>query len=103
MIRKITIDRRLRTAASVTWFLVGVWSLPFGLGQNTPALTTQRTSMHDLRTAPGVSLARGSNTAPVGPLKLLSFFLDEVTLPQAEELIIRGRKQVFHSALRLTI
>jgi len=64
---------------------------------------TKEPAMKDLRIAPSKLLAAGSNELPSGPHKLLTYKLEEVELPVPIELEIRGKKERFATALRLTI
>ncbi len=53
--------------------------------------------------APGKMIAAGRSTIPIGPKQLLTYILEEVPLPKPIQLEIRGKKQQFETALRLTI
>jgi hypothetical protein len=67
------------------------------------ASSPNRDLLADERGAPGKLISSGGNSTPAGPLKLLTYKLEEVTLPQPVEVDIRGEKKRFHSVLRLTI
>lgn len=67
-------------------------------------------SDRDPRVRPGKLIAKGQNTTPAGPLKLLTYKLEEVVLPQpveigflGAELGIKRKRETVESALRLTI
>src|SRR6266702_869665 len=66
-------------------------------------LFQQDKRMEDPQTAPGKLIAKGDNKRPVGLHKLLTYKLEEVELPVPIELEIRGKKERFAKALRLTI
>lgn len=52
---------------------------------------------------PGKMLAKGDNTTFAGTHKLLTYELEEVTLPTPEEYTVRGQRQRLQSLLRLSI
>jgi hypothetical protein len=51
----------------------------------------------------GKLISQGRNTRPVGPLKLVSYRLDELTLPQSVTVEINGKAAEVNKAWRLTI
>lgn len=60
-------------------------------------------SVERLRTAPGRLLAQGKNRVPVGELQVLSYRLEEVSLPEPIE-IDQGQTQTrIENAVRLTV
>ncbi len=77
--------------------------LAVAVAQNKPTTRSENGDTRDLRVAPGKLLAAGSNKLPIGPLKLLTYKLEEVSLPEPKELEIRGKKQRIESIYRLTI
>ena len=104
MNRSMKMNDRRKRASLVLGLLIALsgsnlWAVPQGVPQS----TAQGSTMHDLRVKSGKLLAKGQNTTPSGPLKLLSYKLEEIDLPQPLELEIRGRKELTQSALRLTI
>ena len=64
---------------------------------------TQETSMSQTLLKPGKLITEGRNKTPLTSKRLLTYRLEEVTLPKPLELQIRGRQEIFNSALRLTI
>lgn len=53
--------------------------------------------------SPGKIIASGTNTKPVGELKLKTYRLEEITLPEAWEVKIGDQNQLVAKAWRLTI
>ncbi|HEX8492477.1 MAG TPA: hypothetical protein VF658_06520 [Pyrinomonadaceae bacterium] len=96
-----------------TWLLGGilmlmVWSVPSVTAQESPDESTDRAmittyNLYDTRRSPGEVLAEGNNTIPEGKLGVKTWRLEEVKLPRAFELDVRGQKERVESVLRLTI
>jgi hypothetical protein len=59
--------------------------------------------MTDLLKLPGKVLAEGSNRKAVGKFKVASYRVEEVALPQAQEVQIRGAKVQATKAFRVTV
>jgi hypothetical protein len=57
----------------------------------------------DLRIVPGKPLIQGVNNIPVGPLGLLTYKLEEVTLNPPIKIQRLGKQQPIETAIRLTI
>ncbi len=78
--------------------LLGAWT-----GQNALGSGPQRESIEkNVRTMPGKLLAEGRNTTPVGPYGLLTYRIEEVTLPESGREAVGSRGAV-KTALRLMI
>jgi hypothetical protein len=61
-------------------------------------------ALHEaLYESPGIVLAQGQNTAPVGPMQIETYRVEEVVLPQATKVEIAGQEATVHTALRVTI
>lgn len=96
-------DRRKRASLGFGLLIALSSSNLMAVPHRVPESISQESPMPDLRIKSGKLLAKGQNATPSGPLKLLSYKLEEVNLPQPVELEIRGRKELAQSALRLTI
>ncbi len=56
-----------------------------------------------LRSRPKKLLAKGKNAMPAGLLKLRTYRVEEVALPKAVEVEVRGRNETVQSVILLTI
>jgi hypothetical protein len=61
------------------------------------------TVMADLIKMRGKLISQGRNTQPVGPLKLINYRLEELTLPQNVTVEINGKAAEVNKAWRLTV
>ena len=66
-------------------------------------LTDQELTMTDLLKLEGKTLAEGTNLRAVGKYKVATYRVEEVTLPQAVEVEIRGQKTRATQAFRVTL
>ena len=74
------------------------------LGQDTqPPAAGQEFTMTDLLKLPGKTIARGSNTTPRGQMKLRSYRVEEVALPHAADVELRGQRVSVSKAFRVTL
>jgi hypothetical protein len=94
---------KMRRVVNAIVFLAVVSSMLQVLAQQERQSEDKEKPMKDLRIASGKWLAEGSNKAQVGPLKLLTYKLEEVPLSEPKELEIRGKKERVESVFRLTI
>jgi hypothetical protein len=79
--------------------LLAAWTGQHALGSG-----SQRESIEkDVRIMPGKLLAEGRNTTPVGPYGLLTYRLEEVTLPASDNTETARSRGAMKDALRLTI
>jgi hypothetical protein len=65
--------------------------------------TKQEPKMSDLLKMPGKIVSEGSNTVPSGIIKLASYRVEKLSLPQAVSAEIGGRQQEVREALRITL
>lgn len=86
-------------------FLLAAWNTPLTNAQQSSDSSgaSGEISFNDLYRAPGELLVKGSNMTPIGPLKVKTYRLEEIKLPQPLQLNIQGRKERIVSAVRLTI
>ncbi len=82
--------------------LAAIWFLLSSVGGPMLAFG-QKLEKSDPRIAPGKLVVEGTNKIPTSPWKLLSYRLEEVTLPEPIELDVRGKRLRLIDALRLTI
>ena len=92
----------LRRISTLGCLLIAALNLDIGRAAASPFMQ-QDARIADARTTPGKLIAKGDNRTPVGRHKLLTYKLEEVELPVPIELEIRGKKERFATALRLTI
>jgi hypothetical protein len=69
---------------------------------NGPA-NQERLTMTDLLKLPGRLVSEGQNTRPAGQLKLLSYRVEELTLPRVMKVELRGQEVEADRAWRLTV
>lgn len=84
-------------------FVAALSCAPQILSQQGGKPEPQKSKVNDLRTLSGALVAEGRTKTTVGPLKLVTYKLEEVTLPQPVEVEVRGEKKQFQNVLRLTI
>jgi hypothetical protein len=94
--------KRIRIALGLMLFIIGSTSL--ALAQEASAgAAKQELTMTDLLKLPGRVLAEGTNRKAVGKFKVASYRVEEVALPQATEVQIRGAKVTTTKAFRVTL
>ncbi|HEV7857956.1 MAG TPA: hypothetical protein VGO91_04940 [Pyrinomonadaceae bacterium] len=94
--------KRIRLALGLIVVLVGSTSL--ALAQETSAgAAKQELTMTDLLELPGRVVAAGTNRKAVGKFKVASYRVEEVSLPQATDVEIRGARVPATKAFRLTL
>ena len=84
-------------------FVILLSGAPQILAQQDPMAKPQDSGVRDLRTLSGELVVESRTKISIGPLKILTYKLEEVTLPQPVEVDVRGAKKRFQSVLRLTI
>jgi hypothetical protein len=89
-------------AAGLLVMLVGGASLAAAQTAAAP-LTGQELTMTDLLKLQGKILGEGVNTRAVGKYKVATYRVEEITLPQAVEVEIRGQKVRATQAFRVTV
>lgn len=96
---------RGKTARVVLWLMLVacIYSSTRAQRDVEPVARPQESPKDDVRVKPGKLVARGQNAVPTGSRKLLTYKLEEVELPEPVEIEIRGKKEQFPSALRLTV
>jgi hypothetical protein len=71
--------------------------------QDGKSSTVADTVMAELIKMRGKLISQGRNTQPVGPLKLINYRLEELTLPQNVTVEINGKAVAVNKAWRLTV
>jgi len=90
-------------AAGLLLVLTGGASLAAAQKAVTPLGDQEELTMTDLLKLPGKTLGEGTNIRAVGKYKVTTYRVEEVTLPQAVEVEIGGRKMRATLAFRLTL
>ena len=88
---------------AVALLLLLVCTLSVSLAHQLPTPPDEQPGMPDLLNLPGRLLAEGSNTSPVGFLRVARYRLEELSLNVPLKVDIRGRKVEVDRAWRLTI
>jgi hypothetical protein len=73
---------RMKTMFVYMVFVTLLSGAPQILAQQGPKPKAQESGVKDLRTLSGELVVEGRNKTPAGPLKLLTYKLEEVALPQ---------------------
>ena len=103
--RRVSGRRLLRSAGmAIGLLLLLITAGPRALAQqaNGPA-SQEGLTMTELLKLPGRLLGEGRNTRPAGQLKLLSYRVEELTLPRAVKVESRGQEVETDTAWRLTV
>jgi hypothetical protein len=95
--------KRIRIALGLMLVLIGGASLSQAQEAVGAGAAKQELTMTDLLKLPGKVLAEGANRKAVGKFKVASYRVEEVALPQAQEVEIRGAKVQATKAFRLTL
>jgi|SRR5215204_4865310 len=98
--------RRLSKSAGVAigLLLLLVAAGPRALAQQADGPASQKgLTMTELLKLPGRLLGEGRNTRPAGQFKLLSYRVEELTLPRAVKVEVRGQEVETDRAWRLTV
>jgi hypothetical protein len=88
---------------TIALLLLLVCALSDSLAYQLPTPPDKKPDMPDLLNLPGRLLAEGSNTSPVGVLRVARYRLEELSLNVPLQVDIRGRKVEVDKAWRLTI
>jgi len=91
----------------VAFLLITTCHVASASAQDSPAPAGNATlatyDLYNPARTPGVVLSEGTNTVPSGKLKLKTYRLEEVKLPQPLDLDARGHREQLSSVLRLTV
>src|ERR1044072_9423022 len=77
---------------TIALLLLLVCTLSVSLAYQVPTLPDKQPNLPDLLNLAGRLLAEGSNTSPVGVLRVASYRLEELSLDVPLKVDIRGRK-----------
>jgi len=88
---------------TIALLLLLVCTLSVSLAYQVPTLPDKQPNLPDLLNLAGRLLAEGSNTSPVGVLRVASYRLEELSLDVPLKVDIRGRKVEVDKAWRLTV
>lgn len=91
------------TSVTSALLLLLICTVSISLAQQIPTLPDKNPNMPDLLNLPGRLLAEGSNTSPVGLLKVVRYRLEELSLATPLKVDIRGKQVEVDRAWRLTI
>lgn len=98
----LCIWKNIRLAVGLLLVLVASQTLT--QAQNVPASPSeQELPVNDLLKLPGTIIAEGSNTKAVGIRKVAKYRVEEVELPEARTVEVRGQKIEVSRAFRVTI
>jgi hypothetical protein len=95
--------KRIRVALGCMMVLIGGASLAQAQDAASAGAAKQELTMTDLLKLPGKVLAEGANRKAVGKFKVASYRVEEVSLPQAQEVEVRGAKVQATKAFRVTL
>jgi hypothetical protein len=95
--------KRIRIGLGLMLVLIGGAALSQAQEAVGAGAAKQELTMTDLLKLPGKVLAEGSNRKAVGKFKVASYRVEEVALPQAQEVEIRGAKVRATKAFRVTL
>lgn len=103
--KSVNSDRPLRKIGLVAGLLLLMAAaMPAALArQERNTTAANEVSMADLIKMEGRLLGEGHNTKPVGPLKLTSYRVEELSLPQAATVELRGKAVKVDKAWRVTV
>lgn len=109
-IRKLFIAQRRQRCLRVVGMLLALWSAPAANAQEADDAPPDRARTERIQTmleaakrAPGKVLTRGTNKTPVGKLRVKTYRLEEIELPEPIEFIERGEVKREESIIRLTV
>lgn len=83
--------------------ILGLLLLMVSIDLSVPGQEEKGTSRAELMKLSGKLIGEGSNTHPIGPLKLVSYRVEELSLPRAMKVELRGRKVEVDKAWRVTL
>ena len=102
--RRVSGRRLLKSAGMAIGLLLLLAGGPRALAQQTDGPANQEgLTMTDLLKLPGRLLGEGRNTRPAGQFKLLSYRVEELALPRAVKVEVRGQEVETDRAWRLTV